>query len=142
VEGSWLVTHQDDPGGNPTKVKAVSSFSPGGVLFSVDIAPTGPPSAGSWASTGPGRFKATFWFGAPSGGPTDPAVTVQVRLRGRMSGDKISGTDAFTVRNAETDEPVFSGTWQVLGKAHPGLIDQRTIEGIETSPASRIGLEP
>lgn len=38
VEGGWLITHQDDPGGDPTPVKAVSTFAAGGAFLSVDIA--------------------------------------------------------------------------------------------------------
>ena len=46
VAGSWMVTHQDDPPGDPTPIKGVVSFAEGGVLINHDISPAGPPGTG------------------------------------------------------------------------------------------------
>lgn len=97
LAGSWMVVHQDDPGGDPTKVKAVVSFAGGGVLLSHDIDPAGPLQSGTWEALEGNRFKATFWSGQPTGGPGSPGVTVRVRVRGTHRGDTISGTFAFRV---------------------------------------------
>ena len=97
LAGSWMVVHQDDPGGDPTKVQAVVSFAGGGVLLSHDINPAGPPQSGTWEAFNGDRFKGTFWGGQPSDGPGSPGFTVRVRVWGTHHGDSIWGTYAFTV---------------------------------------------
>jgi hypothetical protein len=116
VEGSWMITHRDDPGGDPTEVKGVVSFAAGGALLNVDIAPPGPAAAGAWEETGSGAFKATFWIGFPGMAPDQPAVTVRVRPRGKVDDDKISGTYTFTGWNAATGESMQSGTGMFWGE--------------------------
>jgi len=93
-----MITHQDDPPGEPTPIRGVASFAEGGVLINHDILPAGPPGTGTWARQGSDRFKGTFWTGFPGdGGPGTPGGTLQVRIRGRVRKDKISGTYRFTV---------------------------------------------
>ena len=97
LAGSWLVVHQDDPGGDPTKVQGVVSFAGGGVLISHDINPAGPPQTGTWEPRKGNRFKGTMWGGQPGDGPGSPGVTVRIRLWGAHHRDSIWGTYAFTV---------------------------------------------
>ena len=113
--GSWLITHQDDPPGDSTKVIGVASFADGGVLISHDISPAGPPGTGTWASQGEDRFKGTFWSGEPGpDGPGSPGVIVKVQIRGRVRENKISGTHRFSVTDpagavAASGTGTFSG---------------------------------
>jgi hypothetical protein len=116
VTGSWMITHKDDPPGDPTPVRGVASFAEGGVLISHDISPAGPPSTGTWAGQGNDRFKGTFWSGFPGdGGPGTPGGTFRVRVRGRVRGDKISGTYRFTVFDP-TGKEIDSGTGTFRGE--------------------------
>lgn len=116
VVGSWLITHQDDPGGDPTKVMGVASFAKGGVLANQDINPIAPTGLGAWEGRDENRFTGSFWAGAPGGGPGEPGVTVNVMIRGRVHGDMISGTYRFTVFAADTGDEVASGTGTFEGK--------------------------
>lgn len=114
VEGSWLIEHQDDPAAENTPVRGVSSFAAGGVYTGFDLAPPSPPGGGSWAQTGAGTFRATFWQGA-GGGPGEPAVVIRVRPRGRVNGDRISGTYRVQVWDAATGAVLQSGTGRFWG---------------------------
>ena len=114
VVGAWIITHQDDPPGDPTPGKAAVTLGPGGILENVEIAPPLGVGAGSWTGLGGGRFKAVFVTGAPGQNPGDPGVIVEVRPRGRVTGDSISGTYTVAVSNADNGHVQFSGT----GKFH------------------------
>ena len=116
VVGSWLITHQDDPGGNPTKVTGVASFAEGGVLANQDINPIAPTGLGAWEGHGDNRFTGNFWAGTPGGGPEEPAVTLNVMIRGRVRGDMISGTYRFTVFAADGGDELASGTGTFEGE--------------------------
>ena len=116
VEGSWLIEHQDDPAADNPAVRAVASFAAGGVYTGIDIAPPSPAQAGSWESTGAGAFRATFWTGdAGPAGSGAPAVVVRVRPRGRVNGDRISGTYRVQVWDAATGTVLQSGTGRFWG---------------------------
>lgn len=116
VAGSWMITHQDDPPGDPTPIKGVASFAEGGVLISHDILPAGPPATGTWARQGDNRFKGTFWSGFPGdGGPGTPGVTFRVQVKGRVRKDKISGTYRFTIFDVAGAE-IDSGTGTFSGE--------------------------
>jgi hypothetical protein len=113
--GSWMITHQDNPPGDPTKATAVASFAEGGVIISHDISPAGPPQTGTWARQGDDGFKGTFWTGQPGpGGPGSPGFTVRVQVRGRAAKDKISGTYRFSVFDP-TGADAGSGTGKFSG---------------------------
>jgi hypothetical protein len=113
--GSWLVTRQDDPPGDPTKVKLVLSFAGGNVFVSHDINPAGPPFTGTWAHRHGGRFKATFWTGVAGGPGGGPGPTIRVRLRGRRDHNTISGKYDFAVFDPVSDQQVDSGTGSLSG---------------------------
>lgn len=98
LDGSWLVTRQDD--GDPTKVRAVFSFAGGDVFVEHDIQPAGPPFTGTWASHDDKRFRATIWSGFPGEGPDAPGVSVRVRLEGNADKGTLSGTYVVTVFDA------------------------------------------
>lgn len=114
-EGSWLVTHRDDPPGNQMKTMGVVSFAGGGVLLSQDISPAGPPQSGTWARQGDGGFKGTFWGGQPGpAGPDKPGFTVKIQVRGRVKMGRVSGTYRFQVfdptgAKADSGTGTFSG---------------------------------
>ena len=109
LSGSWLVTRQDDPPGDPTVVKAVFSFADGDVLIEHDINPAGPPFSGTWAERRHGEFTATIWSGF-AGGPGGAGPTIRVRLRGSANHNTLSGTYDFAVFDPVTDAEVDSGT--------------------------------
>jgi hypothetical protein len=116
VAGSWLITHQDDPPGDPTQALGVASFAQGGVLISHDISPAGPPGTGTWARQGSDGFKGTFLSGqAGPDGPGSPGFTVRIQIRGRVRKDKISGTYRFSVSDP-TGAKVDSGTGKFSGR--------------------------
>lgn len=105
LEGSWLITHRANGG---TAVKAVASFTAGGVLIEVELAPAGPTGAGTWRRRGDDGFTGTFWFGqsgAPTGGPD---VVGRVHVSGRRDGDRISGTYRATFYDAHSDAELGS----------------------------------
>jgi len=114
IEGSWLVTRQDDPPSEEGPVQAVLSFASGGVIISHDILPAGPPFTGSWTARSRRRFRATILTGFPGeGGPGSPGVIVAVHLEGRLDGDTISGTYEGTVTDAAGGElDAFTGSFQ------------------------------
>jgi hypothetical protein len=88
VVGSWLITHTDDPPGNETG-HAVVSFAPGGVMTTAEINPVAPAGGGAWEAHGD-SYVATFWTGDP-GEAEGQAVVVEVRVRGRVRGDRTYG---------------------------------------------------
>jgi hypothetical protein len=113
--GSWLITHEDDPPGSGTKTMGIASFAEGGVLLNNDISPAGATGAGTWAAQGDDRFKGTFWDGQDGpAGPGKPGFTVKVQIRGRVAGDKISGTYRFSVTDP-TGAVAASGTGTFSG---------------------------
>lgn len=114
LSGSWLVTRQDDPPGDPTMVKAVFSFADGDVFVEHDINPAGPPFTGTWAERRHDEFTATIWSGF-AGGPGGAGPTIRVRLRGSANRDTLSGTYDFAVFDPATDAEVDSGTGTFSG---------------------------
>lgn len=96
IEGSYLITHRAK--GGPA-AKAVASFTAGGVLLDVELAPAGPTGAGTWRHRGDHRFTGTFWFGQPD-------VLARVRVAGRREGDRIAGTYRATFFDPHTDAEV------------------------------------
>ena len=96
LSGSWLVTRQDDPPGDPTVVKAVFSFADGDVLVEHDINPAGPPFTGTWASRRHDEFTATIWSGF-AGGPGG--------VRDRRSGCACEALRTTTRCRARTTSP-------------------------------------
>jgi hypothetical protein len=110
VTGAWVVTHQDDPPGDPNPGKAVVTLGPGGLLENVEIAPPQGVGAGSWTSLGGGRFKAVFLTGSPGQSPGEPDAIAEIRPSGRARGDRISGKYTVAVSNATTGEVLFTGT--------------------------------
>jgi hypothetical protein len=92
VTGSWLLTRQDDEGGDPAVYTFVFSLAGGHVCIAHDISPAGPPATGTWRAKGK-RVWATFWYGFPGdGGPGSPGVTAKVRAIGRVRRGEFSGT--------------------------------------------------
>lgn len=118
VLGGWLITHRDDPPGDPTPVKGVITFAAGGAFANQDIDPISPTGMGTWAMNGKNGFRVNFWSGSPAGGPDDHPFTVNVRVRGTVRGDRIAGTFRFRAFDATTDdrEPVFEGTGKFRGR--------------------------
>jgi hypothetical protein len=119
--GSYLITRRDDPSTldpAPSDVGAVVGFAAGNVLTTLDINPPAPVLLGSWERTG-NRFEAAVWGGQDAAGPNQPATTVEVRPKGSVSGQSISGTYTFTVRDAASRKVLFTGT----GKFHGHKID-------------------
>ena len=113
--GSWLVVRQDD--GDPVRTTLVLSFGGGGIFISHDINPAGPPFTGTWEADGQ-RFRATFWTGQGGNGPNQPAITIRVRLRGRVNGESLTGTYTVTVFDSATGTPIQTVTGKVLS-GHP-----------------------
>jgi hypothetical protein len=97
--GAWKLTHTDDPPSGDTGL-AIVAFSAGGVL-SVEEIPDGSLGLGAWRSEGD-HFRAHFFESAP-GDASNPGVVVEVRVRGRVHDDKLSGTYRVSVRSAKDD---------------------------------------
>jgi hypothetical protein len=114
VLGSWLITHQDAPPGDTTRVLAVVGFAAGGVLTSQDVEPASPGGLGAWTGHGD-SFTGTFYIGQPAHGSKQPAVIVKVDARGRVNGGSIKGTYQFTVYDAKTHKRVTSGHGRFSG---------------------------
>lgn len=115
VTGSWLVTHRDDPGGDPTEIMGVASFAAGGVVANQDISPISPTGLGSWKRRGRNGFRASLWAGIPGDGPGAPGLTLNVRLRGKVEDDEIEGTYAFKVFEP-SGATAFEGTGTFEGE--------------------------
>lgn|GEM_PF-3539381 len=115
VVGAWVVTHRDDPPGPPNIGKSVVTAALGGAFENVEIAPPDGVGAGAWRSLGGGRFKSVFQTGAPGQKAGDPGLIVEVRPRGRVTGNTISGTYTVSGSNADTGVVLFSGTGTFTG---------------------------
>ncbi len=113
VLGAWLITHTDNPPGDPTPVQAVTAFADGGVFISQDIAPTSTAQVGAWKAHGD-SFRVTFWTG-DNGDAQQPAVRVQVRVRGTVHHDTISGTYTLTIYAATAQTVVGTGSGTFSG---------------------------
>lgn len=98
--GAWWVTHTDDPPGDPTPGITVVTFAAGGALAASDIRPAGGTGVGAWSATG-SRFRASYWASVPLGPPDTPGGSINIRVRGRLHGDSVSGTYAFTVHDPD-----------------------------------------
>ncbi|WP_374970733.1 hypothetical protein [Terrabacter sp. BE26] len=96
VGGSWVISRKDD-GAGAVRTTTVVSLAAGGVLISQDISPADAVLLGTWAHRGDSGFEGTMWTGQPGpAGPGKPGVTVRVRVRGTVSGDRVRGTYSFT----------------------------------------------
>jgi hypothetical protein len=107
--GAWLVTHTDDPPSTDSG-DAIVAFSPGGVV-TVEELGDGTSGLGAWRSDGH-HLRARFFEASPGEG-SDPGVVVEIRVRGRLHHDRVSGTYAATVRS-DADGSVlttFTGTF-------------------------------
>jgi hypothetical protein len=96
ILGAWWVTHTDDPPGDPTPGITVVAFAAGGVLNATDIRPAGSTGTGTWSASG-SHFRASYWASVPLGPPDTPGGSINIRVRGRLHGDLVSGTYALTV---------------------------------------------
>jgi hypothetical protein len=112
--GAYLITHKDDPPGDTTPVLAVAALSAGGVLTTQDLHPASTAGLGAWWPDRNHRFRATFWTGF-NGHGTEPAVVIRIKIRGRVNGDRISGTHRFTVYDASKHSKLDSGTGTFSG---------------------------
>ncbi|MEO3939281.1 twin-arginine translocation signal domain-containing protein [Dermatophilaceae bacterium Soc4.6] len=115
VLGAWVVTHRDDPPGPPNIGKSIVTAALGGALENVEIAPPTGVGAGAWRSLGGGRFQSVFQTGAPGQTATDPGVIVEVRPRGRVHGNTMSGTYTVRALDADNGAVLFSGTGTFTG---------------------------
>ena len=108
--GSWMSVRQDD--GSPDKVRLVLSFAGGGVFVSHDISPAGPPFTGTWRSRRHDSFRATVLTGTPGDGPGAPGAVIELKLRGAVRHERVSGTFTFTVMGPDgTELDSGSGTF-------------------------------
>jgi len=113
VLGAWWVTHTDDPPADPNTGITVVTFAAGGAFGADDIRPAGGAGAGAWTATGT-HFRANYWTTTPLGPPDTPGGSVNIRVRGRVHGDSISGTYAVTVYDPAGAE-LESGTGTFTG---------------------------
>ncbi|HLN77960.1 MAG TPA: hypothetical protein VK204_13005 [Nocardioidaceae bacterium] len=114
VTGSWVIVHRDDPPAPPERATAVIAFAEGGVLITQDIAPLAAAGLGAW-SREHDKVKVDFWTGAP-GEKGSPAVAIEVKARGTVDHDKMSGTYTFTVHAAKNLKKVLQrGTGKFEG---------------------------
>lgn len=105
VSGSWRVNVHND---NGDESESILSFADGDVCIVHDIAPAGPPFTGTWRPGRDGSFRATVLTGT-AGGPGEPGVVIELKLRGRVRHDQIRGSFTFTVTDA-SGNVVDSGT--------------------------------
>ena len=114
LEGSYMITRTDD--GSPSSITSVFSLAGGGVLINKDIDPPDTHSTGSWAATGRGRFRSTFWTGFAADASTGaPALTARVRATGRVQHGSISGIYDVSFFLVPTGEEVFTVTGTYAG---------------------------
>jgi hypothetical protein len=108
--GAWMIAHHDDPASGGATGAAVVAFAAGGVL-TVEEMPDGTLGLGTWTCR-EHRVRARF-FEAEPGDSSSPAVLVDVRVRGELHHDHLSGTYRGTVRTAADDKVVttFTGTF-------------------------------
>lgn len=111
--GGWLITHRDNPPAPTDETQAVVTFAAGGVFQVIDIDPVGTPGAGSWSGSA-SSFHVTFWAGEP-GDNGSPALVIRVRPRGKVDGDRISGTYSLTLWDAKTHKQVGTGSGKFWG---------------------------
>jgi len=111
--GGWLITHRDNPPAPANEAQAVVTFASGGAFQVIDIDPVGTPGAGSWSGSA-SSFHATFWAGEP-GDNGSPAVVIRVKPRGKVDGDRVSGTYSLTIWDAKTHKQVGTGTGKFWG---------------------------
>lgn len=100
VTGSWVITHRDDPPAEPETGTSVIAFAEGGVFITQDFAPVAPGGVGAWSREKGDRVKVNFWTGFPKEGGS-PAVALNIKARGKVDHDSISGTYTFTVHPAK-----------------------------------------
>jgi len=114
VTGSWFITRQDTS--DPTAVKAILSFTAGGVIIAHDINPAGPPLTGTWSGTGH-SFRATMWTGEAGQGPNAPGgPTIRVRVRnGKVKDGTISATYTVAIFDPTTGNQLDSATGSFTG---------------------------
>lgn len=115
VTGAWVITHRDDPPNPPEATIAVVSFAEGGVFSVQDIAPLAPGGLGAWSSEHGDRFAFNFWTGFPAANGS-PAAIANIRGKGEVHHDTISGTYSFTVYSAKNRRKVLQkGTGKFSG---------------------------
>ena len=115
VTGAWVITHRDNPPAQPSPGTSVIAFADGGVFIAQDIAPFAPGGLGAWSHENGDRVKADFWTGFPSESGS-PAVALNIKARGEVHHDTISGTYTFTVRSARNLKKVLQrGTGKFRG---------------------------
>jgi hypothetical protein len=115
--GAWKLTIVDKSGPSPTTTPGVAVFNPGGGLETTDTQGPGV-SLGRWVGQGEGQFRGTF--DAFVFDPSSHAFqgTVEVRIKGRVQGDSLTGDFAFDFFDptgtkppgAPTGHGTFSGT--------------------------------
>jgi hypothetical protein len=114
ILGAWWVTHTDDPPSDPNPGITVVTFASGGALAAADIRPAGGTGAGAW-SAGGSHFRASYWATVPLGPPDTPGGSINIRVKGRLHDNKVSGTYATTVYDPadavlETGTGTFTGS--------------------------------
>ena len=109
VSGSWLVNVHNDTGEESV---SVLSFAAGDVCVVHDISPAGPPFTGTWRSRRHDSFRATVLTGTPGDGPGSPGAVIELKLRGAVRHERVSGTFTFTVMGPDgTELDSGSGTF-------------------------------
>jgi hypothetical protein len=109
ITGGWLITRKD--AGAPSGVRAVVTFASGGAFMALDIDPPAPPLAGTWEGEENHGFAATFYGSA--GDPQGDHGIVQVKVTGRVNGNRISGSYSVRVTLSgmtQTGTGTFRGT--------------------------------
>ena len=93
--GPWKITIVDQSGPSPVTTQGVAVFNPGGGLESSD---TGSPGTGlgRWVASGDGQFRGTFDAFAFDTSQKFQG-TAEVRIKGRVRGDSLTGDFAFAV---------------------------------------------
>jgi hypothetical protein len=114
ILGAWWVTHTDNPPGDPTPAITVVGFAAGGVLTASDIRPAGGTGTGTWTATG-SHFRASYWAAVPLGPPDTPGGSINIRVRGSVHGDRVSGTYAYTLFDPSGAE-LLAGTGTFTGR--------------------------
>ena len=101
LSGSWLVNVHNDTGAESV---SVLSFAAGDVCVVHDISPAGPPFTGTWRSHRHDSFRATVLTGTPGDGPGSPGAVIELKLRGAVRHDRVSGSFTFTVTGPDGTE--------------------------------------
>jgi hypothetical protein len=109
VSGSWRVNVHNDDGEESV---SILSFAAGDVCVVHDISPAGPPFTGTWREGRHDSFRATVLTGTPGDGPGSPGAIIELKLRGSVRRQRISGSFTFRVRDAAGAElAAGSGTF-------------------------------